>query len=116
MIIIKLLPARESLVSDIPAGDGKNDNLFYSVAVPATQREKKDQVTGVYGSCGDSWGKGVGEKQDDTEKNLVSLYVLLLQILLFILPSYSKRIAPLVELENIAKASHTVNNSQEITS
>ncbi len=28
---IKLLPGRESLVSDIPAGDGKIDNLFYSV-------------------------------------------------------------------------------------
>jgi hypothetical protein len=26
--LIKLFPARESLVSDIPAGDGKNDNLF----------------------------------------------------------------------------------------
>jgi hypothetical protein len=24
----KLFPARESLVSDTPAGDGKNDNLF----------------------------------------------------------------------------------------
>jgi hypothetical protein len=32
--IIKLFPARESLVSDIPAGDRKNDNLFYSVATP----------------------------------------------------------------------------------
>ncbi len=30
--IIKLFPVRESLVSDIPAGDGKNDNLFYSVS------------------------------------------------------------------------------------
>ncbi len=29
--IIKLFPTRESLVSDIPAGDGKNDILFYSV-------------------------------------------------------------------------------------
>jgi hypothetical protein len=29
--IIKLFPAKESLVSDIPAWDGKNDNLFYSV-------------------------------------------------------------------------------------
>ncbi len=29
--IIKLFPARESLVSDIPAGDGKNCNIFYSV-------------------------------------------------------------------------------------
>jgi hypothetical protein len=29
--IIKLFPARESLVSDIPAGDGKNDNLFLPV-------------------------------------------------------------------------------------
>jgi hypothetical protein len=28
---MKLFPARESLVSDIPAGDGKNDNLFYNV-------------------------------------------------------------------------------------
>ncbi len=26
-----LFPARESLVSDIPAGDGKTSNLFYSV-------------------------------------------------------------------------------------
>ncbi len=29
--IIKLFPARESLVGDIPAGDGKTANLFYSV-------------------------------------------------------------------------------------
>jgi hypothetical protein len=29
--IIKFFPARESLVSDIPAGDGKTRNLFYSV-------------------------------------------------------------------------------------
>ncbi len=29
--IIKLFPARENLVSDIPAGDGKNANLFYRV-------------------------------------------------------------------------------------
>jgi hypothetical protein len=26
--IIKIVPARESLVSDIPAGDGKTANLF----------------------------------------------------------------------------------------
>ncbi len=31
IIIIKLFPARESLVSDIPAGDGKIDNLFYTL-------------------------------------------------------------------------------------
>jgi hypothetical protein len=29
-VIIKLFPARESLVSDIPAGDGKIANFFYS--------------------------------------------------------------------------------------
>ncbi len=29
--ILKLFSARESLVSDIPAGDGKTGNLFYSV-------------------------------------------------------------------------------------
>jgi hypothetical protein len=27
---ILIIPARESLVSDIPAGDGKTANLFYS--------------------------------------------------------------------------------------
>jgi hypothetical protein len=29
--IVKLFPAMESLVSDIPAGDGEKENLFYSV-------------------------------------------------------------------------------------
>jgi hypothetical protein len=29
--LTKLFPARESLVSGIPAGDGKTANLFYSV-------------------------------------------------------------------------------------
>jgi hypothetical protein len=29
--ILHLFPARGSLVSDIPVGDGKNDNLFYSL-------------------------------------------------------------------------------------
>ncbi len=29
--IIKFFPGRESLVSDIPTGDGENDNFFYSV-------------------------------------------------------------------------------------
>ncbi len=31
--IIKLFPVRESMVSDIPAGDKKIANVFYSVAV-----------------------------------------------------------------------------------
>jgi hypothetical protein len=31
--IIKLLQPRESLISDIPAGDGKFDKLFYSVYI-----------------------------------------------------------------------------------
>jgi hypothetical protein len=33
--IIKLFPARKGLVSDIPAGDGKTANLFYSACVDA---------------------------------------------------------------------------------
>jgi hypothetical protein len=33
--IIKLIPARESLVSDIPAGDGKIGNLFFGVEIIA---------------------------------------------------------------------------------
>jgi hypothetical protein len=32
-VIIKLFLPRESLVSDIPAGDGKLVNLFYSVPI-----------------------------------------------------------------------------------
>jgi hypothetical protein len=35
-LTIKLFPARESLVSDIPAGDGKITSLFYSVRAHAT--------------------------------------------------------------------------------
>ncbi len=31
-LMIKLFPARESLVSDNPARDGKNDIFFYSVS------------------------------------------------------------------------------------
>ncbi len=31
---IRLFPARESLGSDIPTGDGKTANLFYSAAAP----------------------------------------------------------------------------------
>ncbi len=50
---IILLPARESLDSDIPARDGEIDNLFYSVAfytymlswVPPPYTEQKDLVT-----------------------------------------------------------------------
>jgi hypothetical protein len=35
--IIKLFPSRKSLVSDIPAGDGKNDNLFLQYIIPSPQ-------------------------------------------------------------------------------
>ncbi len=34
LAIIKLFPARESLVKDITAGDGKIANLFYSIVAP----------------------------------------------------------------------------------
>ncbi len=47
--IIKLVPAWESLVSDIPAGDGKTANLFCSV---------ERRGSGVAGYC----GMGKGEK------------------------------------------------------
>jgi hypothetical protein len=30
-VIYKLFPPRESLISDIPAGDGNNKKLFYGV-------------------------------------------------------------------------------------
>ncbi len=42
--IIKLFPVRESLVSDIPAGDRKNDNLFYSVLRRGSKRPLRWQV------------------------------------------------------------------------
>jgi hypothetical protein len=34
MNVIKLFPSMESLVSDIPAGDGKSIIFFYSVVAP----------------------------------------------------------------------------------
>jgi hypothetical protein len=36
-VIYKLLPPRESLVSDIPAGDGNIEKLFYSVQEQTTK-------------------------------------------------------------------------------
>ncbi len=36
----KLFPARECLVSDIPAGDGKIANLFYSVGNMGTEMKQ----------------------------------------------------------------------------
>ncbi len=39
--IVKLFPPRDSLVSDIPAGDRKNDNLFYSVIFLQRESERR---------------------------------------------------------------------------
>jgi hypothetical protein len=46
-LIINLFPARESLVSDIPAGDGKIENLFLQCSfglankdIPISKRNK----------------------------------------------------------------------------
>jgi hypothetical protein len=38
---MKLFPARESLVSDIPAGDGKIVNLFFTVHQQNETRHRK---------------------------------------------------------------------------
>jgi hypothetical protein len=40
--MIKLFQAREILVSDIPAGDGKMDNLFTVCSPPNDERKKLD--------------------------------------------------------------------------
>jgi hypothetical protein len=54
MSVIKHWPARESLVSDIPAGDGKIDNLFFTVKRPvlsmyvSTQRGPELHLECVY--------------------------------------------------------------------
>ncbi len=40
--IITLFPVRDSLFSDIPAGDGKITNLFYSVAPSASEKNYHD--------------------------------------------------------------------------
>ncbi len=49
--IFKLFPAREILVSDIPAGNGKNNNLFYSAMLvlpaPRLQHAQPDQAPAV---------------------------------------------------------------------
>jgi hypothetical protein len=39
----KLFPAWENLVSDITAGDGKKDNLFYSVPVPRNAKPSLEE-------------------------------------------------------------------------
>jgi hypothetical protein len=57
--IIKLFPSRETLISDIPAGDGKMANLFYSVFCtamceffieppPDTQRTERQGERGIW--------------------------------------------------------------------
>ncbi len=40
----KLFPAREILVSDIPAEDGKIDNLFYSVSTTKQSCFEEDKM------------------------------------------------------------------------
>ncbi len=40
-IFKKLFPTRKSLVSDIPAGDGKISNLFYSVESEGEEEDAK---------------------------------------------------------------------------
>ncbi len=40
------LLARETLVSDIPAGDGKNDNLFVQCSIRMTQNDWKARTIG----------------------------------------------------------------------
>jgi hypothetical protein len=36
-VIVFLVPSRERMVSDIPAGDGKIDKLFYSVSIEGSE-------------------------------------------------------------------------------
>jgi hypothetical protein len=38
LYIMSLFPPKESLVSDIPTGDGKIENIFYGVELPHTKR------------------------------------------------------------------------------
>jgi hypothetical protein len=47
-VMIKLFPASESLVSDIPAGDRKIANLFYSV--PYTKLDESETLKKPSGS------------------------------------------------------------------
>ena len=47
----KLFPARESLVSDIPAGGGNPLNLFYSVTIQFAQSEDPSQFNIFQTKC-----------------------------------------------------------------
>ncbi len=49
MSLIKLFLARESLVSDIPPGDGKQDNLFYSVVISRRKEQKRRAM--IWAGC-----------------------------------------------------------------
>jgi hypothetical protein len=51
-IIIKLFPAGESLVSDMPAGDGKIANFFYSVETPWADELKRCKPVATLFMCG----------------------------------------------------------------
>ncbi len=55
--IIKLFPARESLVSDIPVGDGKIDNLFLQCIIPVFRFSAKNCM------CYEREGMGLLENQ-----------------------------------------------------
>jgi hypothetical protein len=39
-VMYKLFPPRESLVSDIPAGDGNIEKIFYSVGIECAKETK----------------------------------------------------------------------------
>jgi hypothetical protein len=40
-VIYKLFPPRESLVSDIPSGDGNMEKLFYGVLMITIEQNRK---------------------------------------------------------------------------
>jgi hypothetical protein len=77
--LLLLFPARESLVSDIPAGNGNIANFFYSVGPPAKIRDvfkgtfiEQDKVMGVEWRGPRGWGshEGVTRRSSRSHRTL----------------------------------------------
>ncbi len=63
--IIKLFPARETFVIDIPAGDGKTPYLFYSVKIHIIGTERRTHIRptcSLFGQ-GQNLGSTLGEPE-----------------------------------------------------
>jgi hypothetical protein len=84
--IVKLFPARESLVSDFPARTGKSLTFFTVQHVQYRQdlaftlhRENKDQEKGKTGDVIAAWKEGLIRRQHKKRRTLVNVTYIQIQ-------------------------------------